>query len=826
MTKPVHPSPQTVTLAMDSATVSGELARHLEFTAGKDPGHATPRDWFNAVAYTARDRITERWLDTVHSYRTQGAKRVYYLSLEFLIGRTLGNALSNLGMLEATRQALTQAGIPPRQVEEMESEAGLGNGGLGRLAACFMDSTATRGYPATGYGIRYEFGIFNQRIRDGEQVEHPDNWLRYDNPWEFPRPERLYRVQYGGSVTQTIDRSARLHHHWQGDNEVMAMAHDLPVPGFDRHNVNHLRLWAAKSSRDFDLGYFNQGDYIRAVRDKNASESISKVLYPSDSTREGRELRLKQQYFFVSASLQDILRRHLKDHDDLTGLPDKVAIQLNDTHPAIAIPELMRLLLDEHGMDWDPAWGLCLGCFAYTNHTLLPEALETWSLPLFATLLPRHLGIIYEINHRFLLWVARRHPGDNALLERVSLIDEDSERRIRMAHLACVGSHHINGVAALHSRLMRETIFADFFRLFPSRFTNITNGITPRRWLGQANRPLSRLIGQRLGSDAWLTQLETLVTLRTLATDAGFQDQVRRAKQTNKQVLTSYIRDQLGIVVDPNSLFDVQVKRIHEYKRQLLNLLHVMTLYQQLRDGADHPPRTVIMAGKAAPGYAMAKLIIALAHSVAEVVNHDPLVGDRLKLVFLPNYNVTLAEIIIPAADLSQQISTAGQEASGTGNMKLALNGALTIGTLDGANVEMRDELGPDNIFIFGLDAAQVIETLADGYDPRSYIDRAPALARVLERLSQGYFSRGDRGRYAPILQRLVDGGDPYLLCADYTDYLRCQSAVEAAWTEPSRWTEMAIHNIAGMGRFSSDRAIDEYARNIWGLHPVEVLPR
>jgi starch phosphorylase len=812
-------------LGTDLASVKRSLAIRLEYSAAKAPATATLRDWFQTVAYAVRDRLTERWIDTKQAYYEQGVKTVYYLSLEFLVGRCLVNGMLNLGILEPVRQALEELGLSLEQVAEMESEAGLGNGGLGRLAACYLDSMATLGLPGHGYGIRYEYGIFRQHLDRGTQVEHPDNWLRYGNPWELQRAERIYPVKFGGRVLELYDRRGRMQHQWVDTEDVMAVAYDLPIPGFGNRTVNNLRLWAAKASRDFDLGYFNEGNYIKAVEEKNASENISKVLYPSDTTYMGRELRLKQQYFFVCASLQDILQRFRRRHGNLRLLPDKVAIALNDTHPAIAIPELMRLLVDEEQMGWEPAWDICLRCFSYTNHTLLPEALETWPVAMFDRLLPRHMQIVYEINRRFLNQLRSAHPDDPELLRRVSLIDEQGERSVRMAHLACVGSHRVNGVAALHTRLMRDTIFADFARLYPERFINITNGITPRRWLHQANPGLAALIGARIGN-AWRTDLERLAELRPYADDPGFRADFRRVKQANKDRLAAVIECTTGVRVSPASLFDVQVKRIHEYKRQLLNLLHVLTLYTRLcRDpGLDMVPRTVIFAGKAAPGYAIAKLIIRLINAAAEVINNDPRVGDRLKLVFLPNYDVTLAELIIPAADLSEQISTAGQEASGTGNMKLALNGALTIGTLDGANIEIREAVGADNMFIFGLDADQVKRLCAAGYNPWHHYRADAELREVLEMSSGGVF--GPEPIFRPLLDRLTYGGDPYLVLADYTSYVACQGRVEERYRRHEDWTRRAVLNVAGMGRFSSDRAVREYADKVWGIAPVQVRPR
>ncbi|MDH4215967.1 MAG: glycogen/starch/alpha-glucan phosphorylase, partial [Gallionella sp.] len=673
-----------------------------------------------------------------------------------------------------------------------------------------------------GMGIRYEYGMFHQQIEHGWQVEHPDNWLRYGNPWEFPRPEVLFPVKFHGRVVQYSDEQGKTHHHWIETDDVMAMAYDTPVPGYGLNTVNNMRLWSAKASRDFDLKYFNEGNYIKAVEDKNESENLSKVLYPNDTTAMGRELRLKQQYFFVSASLQDILYRFFKHHESLDELPDKVAIQLNDTHPSIAIPELMRLLVDIHHLDWEHAWSITTRTFSYTNHTLMPEALETWLVSLFEQVLPRHLQIIFEINQRFLLDVMHHFPGDSELLKRMSIIDEGHGRRVRMAHLAIVGSHHVNGVAQLHSDLMKSTIFSEFDRHFPGKLINVTNGITPRLWLNQANPELASLITRRIGK-GWVTDLPQLRQLSGLAEDPSFQSEFHAVKQANKQRLTGLVRNRLALEINPDSLFDVQVKRIHEYKRQLLNLLHVVTLYNRIRTNPslDVVPRTVIIAGKAAPGYVTAKLIIKLANSIADIVNNDPAVRGLLKLVFIPNYDVSTACIIIPSADLSQQISTAGTEASGTGNMKLALNGALTIGTLDGANIEIMEEVGEDNIFIFGLNAHDVAALKSSGYNPWNYYHANNELKWALDMIASGYFSPEQTDRFQPIYDSLTNGGDSYMLLADYAAYIAAQDQVDTLYRDQRQWTRRAILNVAGMGKFSSDRTISEYAQKIWGAKPV-----
>jgi starch phosphorylase len=802
--------------------VQQSMTNHLIFSIGKDPITATDRDWFFTLAHVVRERLIERWMSTMRSYYINDSKRVYYLSMEFLIGRSLINGVLNIGFMDEVRQACKEAGVELDRVTDMEFDAALGNGGLGRLAACFLDSMATIGVPGYGMGIRYEYGMFNQKIENGWQVEHPDNWLRYGNPWEFPRSEVLYPVKFNGRVVQYADEQGRAHFHWIDTEDVMAMAYDTPIPGYGLKTVNNMRLWSAKASRDFDLKYFNEGNYIKAVSDKNESENLSKVLYPDDSTEMGRELRLKQQYFLVSASLQDILFRFRKHHQSWDELPDKVAIQLNDTHPSIAIPELMRILVDLNFLEWEHAWNITTRTFAYTNHTLMPEALETWPVTLFESILPRHLQIIYEINHRFLKEVMHKHPGDSELLRRMSIIDETHGRQVRMAHLAIVGSHQVNGVANLHSELMKTTIFADFARYFPDRLINITNGITPRLWLNQSNPELSRLITSRIGK-SWITELAQLRGLAKFAKDPGFQAEFRAAKRANKERLAFMVKERLALAIDPDSLFDVQVKRIHEYKRQLLNLIHVITLYNRIRNNPslDVVPRTVIIAGKAAPGYVMAKLIIRLATGVADIVNNDPAVRDLLKVAFIPNYDVSGASKIIPAADLSQQISTAGTEASGTGNMKLALNGALTIGTLDGANIEIMEEVGIDNIFIFGLGAREVEALKRSAYNPWDYYYANSELKAAIDMIASGYFSPDNADRFKPIAESLLNDGDNYMLLADYADYIAAQERVENLYLDQQQWTERAILNVSAMGKFSSDRTISEYASRIWQAEPV-----
>jgi glycogen phosphorylase len=811
-------------ICSESTMIKHDVVDRLTYLVGKNPVTATDRDWFNAAAYVVRDHMVDHWMSTTRNYYHNDVKRVYYFSLEFLMGRTLMNSMLNLNLDEPTRTALSAIGVELDDIRSMEYDAGLGNGGLGRLAACFMDSMATLNLPGFGYGIRYEYGMFMQTIEGGRQVEHPDNWLRYGNPWEFPRSEVLYQVNFNGRVTEYINSKGDKCHCWEDYDDVMAMAFDTPIPGYGTSTVNKIRLWSAKSTRDFDLGHFNEGNYVKAVEGKNETENISKVLYPNDTTSMGKELRLKQQYFFVCASLQDVLHRHKVQHENLELLPNKVAIQLNDTHPSIAIPELMRVLVDLHHMEWKQAWDISVRTFSYTNHTLMPEALETWPVAMFEKILPRHMQIIYEINHRFLKDVMHQHPGDVDMLRRMSIIDESGGKRIRMAHLAIVGSHKVNGVAQIHTDLMRQTIFADFDRCYPGKIVNMTNGITPRRWLNQANPRLAKLISTHIGC-RWIKDLNQLRQLTPLAEDASFCAEFASAKRANKERFAAFMLKHYKIKINVDSLFDVQIKRIHEYKRQLLNLLHVVTLYNRIRHQpeADYVARTVIFGGKSAPGYAMAKLIIKLINDVADIVNNDPLVGDRLKVVFVPNYNVSSAEIIIPAADLSEQISTAGTEASGTGNMKLALNGALTIGTLDGANVEIRDEVGEDNIFIFGLTTDEVASLGEAGYEPNEYYEANQELREVLDMIGSGFFSMDDPGRFKPIIDSLLQHGDQYLLLADYASYIACQLKVEDAYRNQREWVRKAILNVANMGKFSSDRTILQYAEKIWNAKQVDV---
>ncbi len=796
------------------------LQNHLIFSSFKTNEAATPRDWYDAASYTVRDHVVERWVKTAESYYRNDPKRVYYLSLEFLIGRMLSNAALNLGINDELKSGLASLGRDLENTVEMETDAALGNGGLGRLAACFLDSMATMDIPATGYGIRYEYGMFKQTIENGQQVENPDNWLRYGNIWEFQRPEVTYIIKFYGHVVK-YDSDAGETQHWVDAEHVVAMAFDMPVPGFGGDTVNSLRLWSAKAAREFDLSHFNDGNYEKSVQERNDTENISKVLYPNDASVLGKELRLKQQYFFVSASIQDILRRFLSTNEmkkqaDWKILPDKIAIQLNDTHPSIGVAEMMYQLVDVHGLDWDFAWKLVVKIFAYTNHTLMPEALETWTVDLFGRLLPRHLEIIYKINFEFLHMVNHHFPGDSELLKRVSIIDESNGRRVRMAHLAVVGSHTVNGVAALHSELLKQHLFADFDRIYPGKMTNVTNGITPRRWLNQANPGLTTLLEKAIGK-GFKKDLTQIKKITPLANDAQFRKAFAAVKQENKARLAAKIEQKTGIKLNVNSLFDVQIKRIHEYKRQLLNVLHVITLYNRIRNGEQGiTPRTIIFGGKAAPGYWMAKQIIRLINDVAAIINEDVAVGDQLKVVYYPNYEVSAAEILFPGSDLSEQISTAGTEASGTGNMKMSLNGALTIGTLDGANVEIMEEVGEENIFIFGLTTPQVAEVKANGYNPHDYYHSNPELKQVLDMIADGFFSIDEPKRYQPIIDNLLKNGDQYLLLADYASYIETQDRVGKLYQNQDEWTRLAILNVANMAKFSSDRAIGDYAKNIW----------
>ena len=809
----------------EAASILHSFTNHLLYSLAKDQYSATARDRFMSLALTVRDRLIERWIATQQRYYKKDAKRVYYLSAEFLMGRALGNNLINLGLTEVAREAMRMVNLELSDVLEQEVDAGLGNGGLGRLAACFLDSMATLDIPGYGYGIRYEFGMFEQEIKDGYQLEKPDEWLRFGNPWEVPRPEYSIPVRFGGQVEEHTDNGGGLRIHWRGGEQVVGMAYDTPIAGYGNNTVNTLRLWRARASSEFDLHVFNDGDYEKAVLDKNRSETISKVLYPSDVKMFGKELRLRQQYFFVACSLHDIVRRHLSSHPSLDGFADKIAIQLNDTHPAVAIPELMRIFVDEHGLSWEKAWEVTTATFGYTNHTLLSEALETWPVEMFGRLLPRHLTIIYEINRRFLRQVMNKYPYDDARLARMSLIDEGGgdpqSRRIRMAYLAVVGSHSINGVAGLHTELLQKDLLSDFHELWPERFNNKTNGVTPRRWLLAANPQLAAAITARIG-EGWIVNLDELSKLVPFADDAGFQGEVQAIKAANKEALAKLIEAENKIAVDRSSLFDVQVKRLHEYKRQLLNVLHIVALYLRIKKDPSLAmvPRTFIFSAKAAPAYAVAKLIIKLINSVAAVINADPEVGGKIKVVFLANYRVSLAERIFPASDLSEQISTAGKEASGTGNMKFALNGALTIGTLDGANVEIREEVGAENFFLFGLTAQEVTDKQKSGYRPRDFYERDPELRAVLDLIHAGFFEPDHSELFRPLINSLLDH-DPYMLLADFASYVECQAKVGETFKDQARWTRMAILNLARMGKFSSDRTIKQYAEEIWRAKPV-----
>ncbi len=776
-------------------------------------------DAYLTLALVCREQLVDRWLETQERYLKDNAKRVCYLSLEFLMGRFLQNAVLNMDLEDTVRDVMHRQGMVLEDIYDQEFEPGLGNGGLGRLAACFLDSMATQDIPAVGYGIRYQFGIFRQEIHNGYQVEKPDNWLYRGNPWEIARPEDIVEIHFHGYCESYQDEVGQFRRRWIPFDTILALPYDTPVPGYGTTTVNTLRLWEACSPDLFNLYHFNDGDYLGAVSKNVADEAISKVLYPADNIPSGQELRLKQQYFFVAASLQDILNNFLIANSDLRNLPEKVAIQLNDTHPTIAIPELMRLLVDERQLDWKTAWDITRRTMAYTNHTLLPEALECWSVELMAHLLPRHMEIIYEINHIFLEEVRKSYP-DDALLSRLSIIQEEPKKMVRMAHLAVVGSHSTNGVAALHTMLLRTKLFVDFQQIFPERFNNKTNGVTPRRWLKQANPSLAMLISEAIGP-AWTRDLDQLAQLRNFAGNDNFCEEWRGSKLANKSVLADFLYRQQGVRVDPSSMFDVQVKRIHEYKRQLLNLLRVIAWYLQLKEGiwTDKTPRTVIIGGKAAPSYAQAKLIIKLANAVSTVLNNDLRTRDFLRLVFLENYGVSLAERVIPATDLSEQLSTAGLEASGTGNMKFAMNGALTIGTLDGANIEIAEAVGAENIFIFGLTAEEVVRRKEQGYDPGACVTENPLLGEVISALRSPLFTSGETSTlFQPLLDALLRHGDTYMLLADFTAYCHCQEQVDRLYVDQELWTRRAICNVSAMGYFSSDRTIGEYARNIWGV--------
>jgi starch phosphorylase len=798
---------------------------NLFYVVGKWPDAATDMDHFMALAYTVRDRILARWLTTKEDYIKYDVRSVYYLSAEFLMGPHLANNILNLGIQDAIRKAITELDLDLDKLIGQESEPGLGNGGLGRLAACYLDSLATLGIPAMGYGIRYEFGMFHQTIHDGWQVELTDHWLRYGNPWEIRRPQAGVEIGFGGHTQSWTDSFGVYKVQWVPDTVVKGIPYDTPTLGYRSGIANTLRLWRSEATESFFFGRFNSGDYQGAVGAKVFAENISKVLYPNDEDFHGKELRLQQQYFFTSCSLQDMIRRHLFYGHSIEIFHERCTIQLNDTHPSIGVAELMRLLMDVHGLGWDKAWEITSRTFNYTNHTLLPEALERWPLPMFASLLPRHMEIIYEINARFLHLVRERFPNDEARIARMSIIDEQGERFVRMAYLASVGSRHINGVAQLHTELLKSDVLHDFYELWPEKFINVTNGVTPRRWLAVSNPEQSGLMTSKIG-DGWIGNLDQLRQLEKFAEDATFRAEWRSVQYDVKVRLAQYIGHKTGISVDPSSMFDTQVKRIHEYKRQHLNVLYILTLYHRLKKNPtlDITPRTFLFGGKAAPGYFMAKLIIKLISSVAEVINSDPEVNHHMRVVFLPDYNVTFGQLVYPAADLSEQISTAGKEASGTGNMKFAMNGALTIGTLDGANIEIRDAVGHENFFLFGLNAAQVAATKAAGYHPHSIYESNPALREVIDSILSGQFSRGDRNLFRPLVDGLLNS-DPYLLFADYESYVACQDHVSVTFLNQENWSKMSIYNAARMGKFSSDRAIQEYCKNIWNVSRFEFEP-
>ncbi len=810
-------------LALTRDSLRRSFLDNLFYMQGKIPALATAYDYYMALAYAVRDRMLQRWNSTAAAYTAQGSRTVCYLSAEFLMGPHLGNNLINLGIFDTAREAMAELGLDLDQLLHQENEPGLGNGGLGRLAACFIDSLATLQVPCMGYGIRYEYGIFEQDIVDGHQIEKTDKWLRFGNPWELVRPEWAVEVKFGGRTERYIDEQGRLRIRWMPARVVNGVPYDTPILGYRVNTANTLRLWRAEAPESFDFSIFNRGDYWGAVQQKITSENITKVLYPNDDQVKGKELRLEQQYFFVACSLRDMLRICEIQKIPPERFHEKFAVQLNDTHPSIAVAELMRLLVDELVLDWERAWQITQATFAYTNHTLLPEALERWPLDLFGRLLPRHLEIIYEINARFLDQVRVAFFGDEARLARMSLIDESGPRYVRMAHLATVGSHAVNGVASLHSELLKSDVLRDFYELWPEKFTNMTNGVTPRRWMALANPRLSQFITRAIG-DGWIRDMEQLRRLEPLAEDAAFREHWREIKRANKAQLAALIQERTGIVVNPNAIFDVQVKRIHEYKRQHLNILHVIGLYHRLKTDSqmEIQPRVFVFAGKAAPGYYLAKKIIRLITAVGEIINRDPGVRDQIKVVFLPNFNVTNSQRIYPAADLSEQISTAGKEASGTGNMKFQMNGALTIGTMDGANIEIRDEVGAENFFLFGLNTVEVQALRSGGYNPMDYYHRYPELRAVVDMIGEGFFSRGNPEQFRDLLNNLIHH-DPYMVFADYQAYADCQRQVDDTYRDYERWTRMSILNCARSGKFSSDRSIREYCSDIWSARPVPV---
>jgi len=802
---------------MDVDAFKKDIEQHLHYTLAKDELSTTDWDNYRSVVLSVMDRLHDRWINTQQRYYREGSKRVYYISMEFLIGRLMDNMLINLGLQDVAADAFKEVGMDYEKIREAEVDAGLGNGGLGRLAACYLDSMATLGIPAIGYGIRYDYGIFDQDIEDGWQVEKPDLWLRYGYPWGIVRPKIQHAVKFYGETTSYTDENGREHFEWVNTHDVQALAYDTPIPGFENDVVNHLRLWKAASSHMFDLKSFNQGEYIEAVRTNLQEENISRVLYPNDKVFKGQELRLKQEYFLVSASIRDAFDRFKNQFDDLRKIPKKMAIQCNDTHPNLAVPELMRLLMDEEGLEWEDSWDIVTETINYTNHTLMPEALEQWPLSLMSNLLPRHVQIIREIDRRFLNSIEVQENGADHRKDRMRIISNEMDSRVRMANLGIVGAHRVNGVSALHSDLMKKTIFKDFYEKYPEKFTNVTNGITPRRWLRQCNRKLSDLISEHIGEE-WVTDLDQLQKVEPLAEDKAFRKAFAQIKQENKQRLADYIKKEVDVEVNPNSIFDVQIKRIHEYKRQLMAVFHAITLYNRIKanPNGDHTPRTIIFAGKAAPGYTMAKLHIKLINCVADKINNDPDIGDKLKCIFLPNYSVSLAEIMIPATNLSEQISTAGMEASGTGNMKFALNGALTIGTLDGANIEIREQVGKENIFIFGMTVDEIEELRTAGYNPNDFVDGNEELQQLLAQLSNDFFCPEDPDLFQPIVNALLNQGDYFMVIADYESYVKKQEEVEEIYNQPEEWNRRAIINVANMGHFSSDRSIQDYAEEIW----------
>jgi starch phosphorylase len=817
-----------IALGADNLKIKQSILRHLTYTLARDTHTAGTRDWWISTALAVREHVLARLIVTQGVHNDQNVRRLYYLSLEYLMGRLMENNLYNTGLLDSTVTALKDLGVDFEKVREQEVDMGLGNGGLGRLAACFLDSLATLDYPAIGYGIHYEFGLFKQEFVNGSQIEHPDSWMIFGTPWEVMRPEYAQLVHIYGQVENVFDDRGNYRPKWVNAKSILGVPYDIPIAGYGTKTVNLLRLWRSRSTEEFDLHAFNSGGYMEAVREKALGETISKVLYPNDKTENGKELRLVQQYFFVACSLRDIIRRHIRHQsagNNWSNFSDKVAVQLNDTHPAVAVPELMRILLDEENMSWDNAWAIVTKVFGYTNHTLLPEALERWGVPLFARVLPRHLQIIFDINSRVMQTVELKWPGDDEKKRACSLIDEHGEKSVRMANLSVVGSHAVNGVAALHTELLKKNLFPEFDALYPGKFQNKTNGITPRRWLLACNPRLSALLTKTLGNTDWAADLDQLRALEKHATNTAFQKEFMAVKRANKVDLAEVIRTECGIDVSPDALFDVQIKRLHEYKRQHLNLLHILALYRRLlqNPSLDIVPRVFVFAAKAAPGYDLAKNIIRAINLIGNKINHDGRIQGKLKVAFLPNYRVSLAEKIIPAADLSEQISTAGKEASGTGNMKLSLNGALTIGTLDGANVEIKEEVGDENIFIFGMEVNEVEALRAKGYNPWDFYNHDEELRAIIDWLGSNYFTPNEHNAFSLVHQSLLGGGDPFMVLADFRSYVECHGRVDAAYRKPSEWARMAILNTARMGKFSSDRTIREYAEQIWSLPSVPV---